>query len=95
MDTDYTGLAYGTVDGVEGWYSFHDGYNFHEGYLNKGKELVEYNGAWWYVSDEMKGRLLLYRNLPTMKPVAGMSETDRSIFHITEYLSTRYMTNPF
>lgn len=54
LDTDYTGLAYGTVDGVEGWYSFHDGYNFHEGYLNKGKELVEYNGAWWYVSDERK-----------------------------------------
>ena len=54
LDTDYTGLAYGTVDGVEGWYNFHDGYNFHEGYLNKGKELVEYNGAWWYVSDERK-----------------------------------------
>ena len=54
LDTDYTGLAYGTVDGVEGWYNFHAGYNFHEGYLNKGKELVEYNGAWWYVSDERK-----------------------------------------
>ena len=50
LDTDYTGLAYGTVDGVEGWYNFHDGYNFHEGYLNKGKELVEYNGCLLYTS---------------------------------------------
>ena len=54
LDTDYTGLAYGTVDGVDGWYSFHDGYNFREGLSNKGKELVEYNGAWWYVSDERR-----------------------------------------
>lgn len=45
LDADYTGLAYGIVDGVDGWY------NFYEGSLQYGRELVEYNGVWWYIGD--------------------------------------------
>ena len=48
VDKDFTGICYGTIDGVDGWY------NFREGCLGYGWDVVEYNGAWWYVGDNSR-----------------------------------------
>ena len=48
VDTSFTGICYGIVDGVDGWY------NFREGRLAYGWDVVEYNGAWWYVGDNCR-----------------------------------------
>ena len=56
VDKDFTGICYGTIDGVDGWY------NFREGCLGYGWDVVEYNGAWWYVGDNSRIDFFLYGN---------------------------------
>ena len=51
------------------------------------------DGSWWYVRDGLVD--FSYTGMgtgmigPGIHLTPGISETDRSIFHITEYLSTR------
>lgn len=49
VDTSVNGLRYVSIYGNKGWYNFKDGM-VTEAY----RQLVEYNGSWWYVGENAK-----------------------------------------